>query len=267
MTYFLAPYINSYKRFQAGSFAPTNLVWSRDNRTSGFRVLGHGPATRVECRVGGADVNPYLAFAAFLAAGLHGIEQRLELQPAFQGDAYKSGEVPAVPATLRDAVDRLDRSDGAAPGDGRRGDRPLCPCRPLGARRVRQGGHRLGAAALLRAGLAAGDRAAVTLPWTLALLVVGLALAALARWHETRPRELGEVRLFPATLRARDRRDRGGPRRGPSRQPADAASRWSGATAHERFGSPTGLRHDGNSQSACLTKCHHLIRASSALIG
>ena len=110
MTYFLAPYINSYKRFQAGSFAPTNLVWSRDNRTSGFRVLGHGPATRVECRVGGADVNPYLAFAAFLAAGLHGIEQQLELPPAFHGDAYKSGEVPAVPATLRDAVDRLDRS-------------------------------------------------------------------------------------------------------------------------------------------------------------
>lgn len=110
MTYFLAPYVNSYKRFQVGSFAPTNLVWSRDNRTSGFRVLGHGPATRIECRVGGADVNPYLAFAAFLAAGLHGVEQKLPLQPAFQGDAYKSGEVPSVPPTLRDAVDRLERS-------------------------------------------------------------------------------------------------------------------------------------------------------------
>ena len=85
MTYFLAPYVNSYKRFVAGSFAPTNLVWSRDNRTSGFRVLGHGPATRIECRVGGADVNPYLAFAAFLAGGLHGIEQGLELQPEFSG--------------------------------------------------------------------------------------------------------------------------------------------------------------------------------------
>ena len=110
MTYFLAPYINSYKRFQAGSFAPTNLVWSRDNRTSGFRVLGHGPATRVECRVGGADVNPYLAFAAFLAAGLHGIEQGLVLEPAFEGDAYQSASVPSVPGTLREAVERLDRS-------------------------------------------------------------------------------------------------------------------------------------------------------------
>ena len=110
LAYFLAPYVNSYKRFQAGSFAPTNLVWSRDNRTAGFRVLGHGAATRVECRVAGADVNPYLAYAAFLAAGLHGIEQGLELPPEFRGDAYKSGEVPAVPATLRDAVTRLDQS-------------------------------------------------------------------------------------------------------------------------------------------------------------
>ncbi len=110
MAYFLAPYVNSYKRFQAGSFAPTSLAWSRDNRTAGFRVLGHGPATRVECRVAGADVNPYLAYTAFLAAGLHGVEQKLELQPAFEGDAYKSGEVPSVPRTLHEAIDRLDRS-------------------------------------------------------------------------------------------------------------------------------------------------------------
>ena len=199
MTYFLAPYINSYKRFQAGSFAPTNLVWSRDNRTSGFRVLGHGPGTRVECRVGGADVNPYLAFAAFLAAGLHGIEQKLTLQPAFQGDAYKSGEVPAVPATLRDAVERLDGSAVLRKAMGRRGDRPLCPCRPLGTRRVRQGGHRLGADALLRTRLASA-RSIVTLPWTLALLAFGLLLAGLARWHESRPRELGQVGLIPTTL-------------------------------------------------------------------
>jgi glutamine synthetase len=110
MTCFLAPYVNSYKRFQVGSFAPTNIVWSRDNRTAGFRVLGHGPATRVECRIGGADVNPYVAFAAFLAAGLHGIEQGLELQPEFRGDAYKSGQVPSVPRTLHEALERLDRS-------------------------------------------------------------------------------------------------------------------------------------------------------------
>ena len=119
LTYFLAPFVNSYKRFVADSFAPTNLVWSRDNRTSGFRVLGHGPATRIECRVGGADVNPYLAFAAFLAAGLHGVEQGLELQPAFSGNAYQSSDVPSVPRTLREAVERLDGSQvlRAALGD------------------------------------------------------------------------------------------------------------------------------------------------------
>ena len=106
----MAPYVNSYKRFVANSFAPTNLVWSRDNRTSGFRVLGHGSATRIECRVGGADVNPYLAFAAFLAAGLHGIERGLELQPEFSGNAYASSDVPSVPRTLREATTLLDGS-------------------------------------------------------------------------------------------------------------------------------------------------------------
>jgi glutamine synthetase len=110
-TLLLAPNLNSYKRFVAGSFAPTNLVWSRDNRTAGFRVLGSGGASlRVECRVPGADVNPYLAFAGLLAAGLHGVENGLELPDAFSGDAYQSGEVPAVPRTLREATERFDRS-------------------------------------------------------------------------------------------------------------------------------------------------------------
>ncbi|MFO1074599.1 MAG: glutamine synthetase family protein [Geminicoccaceae bacterium] len=112
MTCFLAPYINSYKRFQAGSFAPTNICWSRDNRTAGFRVLGHGPATRVECRIGGADLNPYLAYAAFLAAGLDGIERGLELGSEFTGDAYKSDRIPSVPRTLREAIERLERAQG-----------------------------------------------------------------------------------------------------------------------------------------------------------
>jgi glutamine synthetase len=115
----LAPNINSYKRFQPGSFAPTNIVWSRDNRTAGFRILGQGKGTRVECRIPGADVNPYLAFAGLLAAGLHGIEQSLELGPPFSGDAYKSREVPSVPRSLRDALDLLERSEAmrAALGD------------------------------------------------------------------------------------------------------------------------------------------------------
>ena len=105
-----APTINSYKRYQAGTFAPTKAVWSFDNRTAGFRVLGEGPATRVECRLPGADVNPYLAYAALLAAGIHGIENELELPPAFSGNAYTAKEIPEVPKTLRDAVAALDRS-------------------------------------------------------------------------------------------------------------------------------------------------------------
>jgi glutamine synthetase len=120
VTYFLAPYVNSYKRFQAGSFAPTKAVWSTDNRTAGYRVLGRGPSLRVECRVPGADANPYLAFAALLAAGLHGIENRLELEPAFAGDAYKGQDIREVPKTLRAALECLDGSKvlRAAFGDG-----------------------------------------------------------------------------------------------------------------------------------------------------
>ncbi len=110
MTYFLAPYINSYKRFQAGSFAPTKAVWGTDNRTVGFRALGPGSATRVECRIPGADANPYLAMAATIAAGLHGIEQRLELGAEFTGDAYAAADAPDVPATLREALEALDGS-------------------------------------------------------------------------------------------------------------------------------------------------------------
>jgi glutamine synthetase len=119
ITLFLAPYINSYKRFQAGSFAPTKAIWSSDNRTAGFRVVGAGPSLRVECRIPGADANPYLAFAALLAAGLHGIEHQLELEPAFTGDAYKGKDIREIPKTLREAIECLDRSQDlrAAFGD------------------------------------------------------------------------------------------------------------------------------------------------------
>ena len=118
MTFFLAPYINSYKRFQAGTFAPTRSAWSLDNRTAGFRVLGHGSGLRVECRVPGADVNPYLAYAATVAAGLYGIENELELEPALAGNVYESDAVE-IPKTLREAVERLDGSSvlRAALGD------------------------------------------------------------------------------------------------------------------------------------------------------
>ena len=119
ITGFLAPYVNSYKRFMVGTFAPTKAVWSMDNRTAGYRVVGAGTkAIRVECRVGGADLNPYLAMAALLAAGIAGIEQKLELEPEFTGDAY-GGEGREIPTTLRDAADLLDGSKmlRAAMGD------------------------------------------------------------------------------------------------------------------------------------------------------
>ena len=112
MTYFLAPYINSYKRFQAGTFAPTKTVWSLDNRTAGFRLCGEGTKSiRIECRIGGADLNPHLAFAALLAAGLAGIDEKLELDPPYLGDAYAGEGITEVPKTLREAVDCLDKSE------------------------------------------------------------------------------------------------------------------------------------------------------------
>jgi len=105
LTLLLAPNVNSYKRYAAGSFAPTAVVWGRDNRTCSLRVVGKGPSLRFENRVGGADLNPYLALAAIIAAGLHGVEARLELPPVFEGDAYSASELPRVPSSLRDARD------------------------------------------------------------------------------------------------------------------------------------------------------------------
>ncbi len=105
LSFFLAPFINSYKRFQVSTFAPTRAIWSVDNRTAGFRLCGeHSKAIRVECRIGGADLNPYLAFAALLAAGLAGIEQKLDPGPAFVGDAYRGKRLQEIPGTLREAT-------------------------------------------------------------------------------------------------------------------------------------------------------------------
>jgi glutamine synthetase len=111
ITWFLAPYINSYKRFQAGTFAPTKTIWSLDNRTAGFRLCGaNSKAIRIECRIGGADLNPYLAFSALLAAGLAGIEEKLELEAPFVGDAYQGAALPEVPKTLRKAANLMRNS-------------------------------------------------------------------------------------------------------------------------------------------------------------
>ena len=111
MTVFMAPYVNSYKRFTIGMFAPTKAVWSADNRTAGFRVCGlHSKAIRVECRIPGSDVNPYLVCAALLAAGLDGIEQKLVLEPEMKGDMYNAAGIREIPHNLRDAAALLKGS-------------------------------------------------------------------------------------------------------------------------------------------------------------
>jgi len=111
ITTFLAPYVNSYKRFTIGMFAPTKAVWSADNRTAGFRVCGeHTKAVRVECRIPGSDVNPYLCCAALLAAGLAGIEGKLELEPEMKGDMYHAAGVREIPKNLREAAALLNTS-------------------------------------------------------------------------------------------------------------------------------------------------------------
>jgi len=112
LTLFFAPNINSYKRYVEGSFAPTAVAWGLDNRTCALRVVGHGPGLRIENRVPGGDVNPYLAVAAIIAGGIHGIENELELEPMFTGNAYDSDK-PRVPASLRDAADLFAASEVA----------------------------------------------------------------------------------------------------------------------------------------------------------
>jgi glutamine synthetase len=107
---FYAPTVNSYKRYQSGSWAPTSLAWSYDNRTAGFRVVGHGKSLRIESRIPGADINPYLAYAAALASGLDGIRNKIEPPEIFEGDVYTARNLPQVPRTLSDAIHQLERS-------------------------------------------------------------------------------------------------------------------------------------------------------------
>jgi glutamine synthetase len=106
----VAPSINSYKRYATESWAPTSISWGRDNRTCGFRVVGHGQSRRAECRIPGADVNPYLGYAALLAAGLDGIERGTDPGPELVGNAYAEAEAEPFPSTLREAVDLWEKS-------------------------------------------------------------------------------------------------------------------------------------------------------------
>ena len=111
ITVFLAPYVNSYKRFLPGTFAPTKIAWSIDNRTAGYRLVGDGTkGVRIECRIPGSDINPYLACAAQLAAGLSGIEEGLTLDDPVTGDVYAMDDVPSIPHTLRAATETLRNS-------------------------------------------------------------------------------------------------------------------------------------------------------------
>jgi glutamine synthetase len=110
LTWMWAPYVNSYRRYMPGSWAPTAVVWGVDNRTCGFRVVGHGAGSRVECRIPGADANPYLALAAVIAAGLWGVEHGLELPPSYAGNAYEATDVVRIPSTLVEAIGELESS-------------------------------------------------------------------------------------------------------------------------------------------------------------
>ncbi len=118
LAWMFAPTVNSYKRYQPESWAPTALAWSLDNRTCGFRIVGHGKSYRVESRIPGADVNPYLAYAATIAAGLHGIEQRLDPGPRFDGNAYADPSLERVPASLAEAIATFADSKIAADAFG-----------------------------------------------------------------------------------------------------------------------------------------------------
>ncbi len=111
LAFFLAPFVNSYKRFAVASWAPVNIVWGRDNRTCGFRIVGRGDSLHIENRFPGGDANPYLAYAAILGAGLHGIEQRIEPPAEHQGNGYTATGVPRVPGALWEAILELERSE------------------------------------------------------------------------------------------------------------------------------------------------------------
>ncbi|HEX8520781.1 MAG TPA: glutamine synthetase family protein [Tepidisphaeraceae bacterium] len=110
LSYFFAPTVNAYKRYQPGSWAPTKMAWAHDNRTTGFRVVGHGKSMRIENRMPGGDANPYLAFAAMIAAGLAGVEEKLDCGEPYKGNAYTDDKLQALPTSLKEAADLLEKS-------------------------------------------------------------------------------------------------------------------------------------------------------------
>jgi glutamine synthetase len=118
LSWCFAPYVNSYRRYVPGSWAPTAVVWGEDNRTCGFRAVGRGSGRRIESRVPGADVNPYVALAAAIAAGLYGIDHELDPGEPYPTNAYEAPDVDRIPATLAEALGELERSAIAAEAFG-----------------------------------------------------------------------------------------------------------------------------------------------------
>ena len=201
MTLMFAPYVNSYKRFVEGSFAPTAVAWGHDNRTCSMRVVGHGEALRVENRLPGADVNPYLALSAMIAAGLHGIDAELPLEPPLEGNAYTS-DAPRVPTNLYEARDLFARQRGRPRGVRRGGRRPLPEPRPDRARGSRGRRHRLGPLPRLREAVRRAD--AVDDAGRVVGICAAVEQARWASWDVV-------VTMAPQDLRDRDpggRRDR-----------------------------------------------------------
>ena len=152
-----APTVNSYKRFQAGSWAPTATAWSPDNRTAGFRVVGSGPSLRIECRIPGADVNPYLAYSAVIASGLAGIEGRIEPPPAYMGDVYAASDVGTLPGSLEEAAASFAGERVGADGVRGGGGGALRAFLLDGSGGVPEGGYGLGAGEVFREDLGVGD--------------------------------------------------------------------------------------------------------------
>ena len=150
---FIAPFVNSYKRYAALSWAPVNVVWGRDNRTTGFRLVGHGNDLHVENRFPGGDMNAYLTYAAVIGAGLYGIEHGLELTPEYKGNGYVATGVPADAAGAVGGDRRAGALRGRARDLRRRRRRPLPERRPRRAGAVRRRGPQLGPRALPRARL------------------------------------------------------------------------------------------------------------------
>ena len=148
-----APNVNSYKRFLPGSWAPTGVGWDTDNRTLGFRVVGHGQGMRVESRIPGADANAYHAFAATIAGGLHGIRERIEPPAPYHGNGYTADDLPRIPSTFVEAIELWRGSELARRVLRRRRPPPRAEPRRVRVAGVQRHGHRLGAPPLLRADL------------------------------------------------------------------------------------------------------------------